>query len=76
MALPKNVGSVDKIVRIVIGALLAAYALMVAGLSSTIGIITLIAGAILIVTGLVNFCPIFKVLGISSISAAKRSDVD
>lgn len=71
MALIRNVGSVDKIIRLVVGVLLAAWAVMGAGLGSTIGLIALAVGVVLIVTGLVNFCPAFKLLGISSF---KNSD--
>jgi len=66
MALPKNVGSIDKTIRLVAGLLLAAFAVLGAGLSSTIGILALVVGVVLIVTGVVNFCPLFKILGISS----------
>ncbi len=69
MALPHNVGSVDKTIRLVAGLLLAAFGIFGAGLSSTVGIIALVVGAVLVVTGVVNFCPIFKILGISSVKA-------
>jgi len=41
MALVRNVGSVDKIIRLVAGVLLAAWGLLAAGLRSTIGILAL-----------------------------------
>jgi len=66
MNLTKNVGSIDKTIRLVAGLLLAAFAVLGAGLSSTIGILALVVGVVLIVTGVVNFCPLFKILGISS----------
>ena len=66
MNLTKNVGSIDKTIRLVAGLLLAAYAILGAGLSSTMGILALVVGVVLIVTGVVNFCPLFKILGISS----------
>ena len=66
MNLTKNVGSIDKTIRLVAGLLLAAYASLGAGLSSTMGILALVVGVVLIVTGVVNFCPLFKILGISS----------
>jgi len=66
MALIQNVGSTDKIIRLIAGAALAAWGVLGAGLSSTIGIVALIVGVVLIATGLINFCPIFKILGIST----------
>jgi uncharacterized membrane protein len=60
----RNVGSIDKVIRLVIGAILVAAGLFALG--GTTGIIAAIIGAVLIVTGLINFCPLFKILGISS----------
>jgi len=73
MSLVRNVGSVDKIIRLVAGIALAAYGFLGAGLSTTIGLIALIVGLVFIVTGLVNFCPLFKILGISSFRTPPES---
>jgi len=73
MNLTKNVGSIDKTIRLVAGLLLAAYAILGAGLSSTMGILALVVGVVFIVTGVVNFCPLFKILGISSFKANTHS---
>ena len=61
-----NVGSLDKTIRLIAGAVLLALALFQFGWQSPIGIITMVIGAILIITGLINFCPLFKVLGIKT----------
>ncbi len=66
MNFTRNVGSVDKTVRLIAGLLLLGWALLGAGLSSASGLIAAIVGVVLLVTGAVNFCPLFKVLGISS----------
>jgi len=66
MALVRNVGSTDKIIRLVAGSALTAWGVLGATLSSTIGIVAIIAGLVLIATGAINFCPIFKILGINS----------
>jgi len=44
MALVKNVGSTDKLIRLVAGAILAAWGILGAGLASTIGILAVIVG--------------------------------
>jgi len=67
MALVKNVGSVDKMIRLLAGVVLAAWGILGAGLSSTVGVVALVVGVVLIATGAINFCPLFKILGISSI---------
>ena len=66
MGLARNVGSIDKVIRLIAGVALAAFAFLGAGLSTTIGLVALIVGVVLIATGLINFCPLFKILGISS----------
>jgi hypothetical protein len=55
-----NVGGVDRIVRIVAGLALISWAALGAGPSwAWIGVLPLI-------TGLVNFCPAYSILGIST----------
>ena len=63
----RNVRSVDKTIRLVAGiALLALAFLGLGGLSTTAGIVAAVVGVILLATGLLNFCPLFKIFGISS----------
>lgn len=60
-----NVGSFDRILRIVIGLALIAYAFFGLGSpTSTIGLVAIAVGAILGVTGLVSWCPIYAALGL------------
>ena len=66
----RNAGSVDKTIRLIaVIALLAAAFLVLGGLSSTIGFVAAVVGVVLLATGLLNFCPLFKILGISSFSS-------
>ena len=63
----RNVGSVDKTIRLVAGIVLLALAFLgLGGLSTTAGIVAAVVGVILLATGLLNFCPLFKIFGISS----------
>lgn len=56
----KNVGGIDRILRIVVGvALVAATALGYLPVWGYIGIVPL-------VTGLINFCPFYPLLGINT----------
>lgn len=61
----KNVGNIDRIVRI-----LAAVAIIVLWymqlISGTLAIVLLVAAGIFILTSLVNFCPLYSVIGIST----------
>ena len=59
----KNVGSIDKIVRLVIGAALLWYALLAAPTGyNWIGWI----GVIPLVTALIGNCPLYSILGVST----------
>ena len=63
----RNVGSLDKTIRYVAGiAILALSYFALGGIDTTIGIAVAAVGVILFVTGLINFCPLFKIFGISS----------
>ena len=62
----RNVGSIDKNIRLLAGVVLLGWAIIGVGLASTTGIVAAIIGAILLFTGVVNFCPLFKLLGVSS----------
>ena len=67
-----NVGSADRLIRILVGAALVLLPLLgvVATASSTLGIIMMIAGAVLVVTGFVSFCPLYRIIGASTRSKA------
>lgn len=57
-----NVGTADRVIRLILGAVLVAlylYGTVVGGW----GIVLLIAGLVLIATALFKFCPIYRLLG-------------
>lgn len=56
-----NLHQVDRIIRIVIG-----ITLIVLPLFAVIGWWGYVVGAILLATGLINFCPIYRLLGINT----------
>jgi hypothetical protein len=61
----KNMGSTDKIVRLVLAAIIAAlYAL--GYVSGTLGVVLLVVAVIFAATSFVNFCPIYKIFGINT----------
>lgn len=66
MNLTRNVGSIDKTVRLIAGLALVGWGLLAAGIGSAAGLIATIVGVVLLVTGAVSFCPLFKILGITS----------
>lgn len=56
-----NLHQVDRIIRIVIG-----ITLILLPLFAVIGWWGYVVGAILLATGLINFCPIYRLLGINT----------
>jgi hypothetical protein len=61
----KNVGTLDRIIRFVLALVL--IWLYVGGIATGgWGIAALVAAAVLLLTGLVRFCPIHRMLGINT----------
>lgn len=60
-----NVGSTDKIIRLVLalGAVVVAF---LAGLGSVLGVLLLVVAAVLAVTAFTGFCPLYRVFGMST----------
>ena len=60
-----NLGSIDRAIRVILGILFAVlyFTNVIAGV---IGIILLVLGAILILTAIFSFCPIYWPFGLST----------
>jgi Protein of unknown function (DUF2892) len=67
----KNMGSTDKIIRIVLALVFAAlyFTGTVTGIAGTI---LLVLGAVFVVTSLVSFCPLYTIVGLSTCPVAER----
>jgi len=61
----KNLGNADKMIRMVIAAV-AALLFFTNVVIGTLGIIVLVAGGVLLATSLINFCPLYAILGINT----------
>jgi hypothetical protein len=61
----KNLGSEDRVVRIVVALGLAAI-IYFAGLSRTADIVVAVVAAYLVLTGLVGRCVIYKLIGVDT----------
>lgn len=70
----KNVGSVDRLVRAVLGviALVLAFATLGASEGAAMGIAATVVGVVLILTALVGFCPAYLPLGLSTCKVGAR----
>lgn len=70
-AMKKNMGSTDKIIRIILAIVFAAlyFTGTVTGLP---GYVLLAFGAIFVLTSLAGFCPIYAIVGLSTNPATER----
>ncbi len=65
MKLQQNVGSLDRIIRIVLGIALLALALTQV-FTGALSIIAIILGVVLIVTAVFSFCPLYAAFRMST----------
>lgn len=66
----KNLGKIDAILRILIGIVLA-YLFYNNYITDTLGIVLLSISGVLVLTGFVGWCPLYKVLGIRTCRTKK-----
>jgi hypothetical protein len=66
----KNMGSVDKIVRLLLAAVFA-YLYFSGTVTGTVGLVLVVLGAVFALTSLVSFCPIYAMLGINTCPVKK-----
>ncbi len=72
MKLNPNLGSIDKVTRLLLALLLIVlfYTDVVSG---TLGIVALISALLLTVTTLIGFCPLYKLFNLSTVFNKKKS---
>jgi hypothetical protein len=70
MKLTTNEAPIDRIIRVVLGLGLAGFALA-GGLATPLIYVVGLVAAILVVTGIVGFCPLYAALHVSTRRAAR-----
>ena len=61
----KNMGGADRIIRVIIAALMAVLYLT-GTVTGTLGLVLLVLAAVFVLTSLISFCPLYWPFGISS----------
>lgn len=61
-----NMGRTDRIIRTAIIAPLLVVAALLAGATTAIGIVALVAAAVMLATSAAGFCPLYRLVGIST----------
>jgi hypothetical protein len=67
----KNMGSADRIIRLIIAAVIAVL-FFTNVVSGTLGIILLVAAGVFALTSLISFCPLYPLVGINTCSKDKQ----
>ena len=65
-----NVGSMDKVIRIVL-ALIFAGLYFTDTVTGTLGLVLVILGGVFLVTALVGFCPLYAMVGLNTCPVKK-----
>lgn len=63
--LTRNEGPIDRMIRVLLGCILLAAALST-GISSSWGMVALVFAVVMLATGIVGVCGLYKVFGIST----------
>lgn len=61
----KNMGSADKIIRVLI-AIVVVYLYLSGVVAGTLGIVLLVLSGVFVLTSLMSFCPLYTLFGIST----------
>ncbi len=61
-----NMGATDKKIRTFVVAPLAVILAFVVGVGKPLGIVLLVVAAIMVLTSVINFCPLYRIFGIST----------
>jgi hypothetical protein len=68
----KNMGSADRIIRILLAAVFA-YLYFGGVVTGTLGLVLVILGGVFVLTSLISFCPLYTLVGINTCPAKKSS---
>ena len=69
-----NVGTVDRVLRLAVGAAVIAFGYM-GGLASPWNVVAIGAGSVFVLTALIKFCPAYVIFGMNTCSS-KSTDAE
>lgn len=70
----KNIGSIDKIIRMVIAVIFASL-YFTGTITGIWGIVLLLLGGILVITSLVSWCPLYAPFSISTLKPKRQKNL-
>ncbi|WP_124981476.1 YgaP family membrane protein [Nonlabens xiamenensis] len=66
-----NMGSADKIIRIIIAAIIA-FLYFTGTISGTLGIILMVLAGVFVITSFISFCPLYAPFGIKTCKVKEK----
>ncbi|MBK8519676.1 MAG: DUF2892 domain-containing protein [Chitinophagaceae bacterium] len=66
----KNMGTADRIIRIILAAVIA-FLYYNKTITGTLGIVLLVLAGVFVLTSLISFCPLYKLVGLNTCPAKK-----
>ncbi|MBK7305706.1 MAG: DUF2892 domain-containing protein [Chitinophagaceae bacterium] len=67
----KNMGTADRILRIVLAAVIA-FLYYNKTITGTLGIVLLVLAGVFVLTSLISFCPLYKLVGLNTCPAKQK----
>lgn len=67
----KNMGTADRIIRIIIAAVLALLYFN-GTITGTLGLVLVVLAAVFVLTSMISFCPLYTIFGIRTCPAPKE----
>jgi hypothetical protein len=65
MNMKKNVGNIDKVIRVLLAVVFAAL-YFTGTVSGTPGLVLLVLGVVFVLTSVIGFCPIYAIVGLNT----------
>jgi hypothetical protein len=71
----KNIGTIDKLIRLLVAAVIIALYFIEIIPHGTLGIVLLVFAAVFSLTSLVSFCPLYALTGLTTCKVNESKDV-
>ncbi len=66
----KNMGTTDKIIRVILAAIIG-FLYYNKTITGTLGIVLLVMAGVFVLTSLISFCPLYKLVGLNTCPVKK-----
>jgi sulfite exporter TauE/SafE len=67
-----NESTTDRVIRVILGIILAAIGIFEIGSAEVLGIILIVVGLIILITGVTGFCALYSLLGIKTCEKCEK----